>query len=520
MTHAGNIEQSKLFSEIMIQNNKRLTRAFLTIFIIANIAVTLIKVAGKGSDYLTYKDIIVQLGINGIILGLTIFFSYKFKGKKRSGYITTTGVLSALSVFQYSFYGASELFAVVFIVLALSIFYFDYRITVYTLVLIVITLTVILYFKPELIPSGPASNIIVRYIIFFMVGIGASSGAAATRLLLKIAIEKNDESIKNLMNIKDVAQGVHKTTGFLKNQSQQQDTISLKMSDIAQHQAASLEEISSSLEELSANSSSINEIAENLYQELEITVESVNDLKSVNDRVQSSSDGISESIGDITGYSKQTADYVKDTQEKFNILKNKSGEMSGFIQVINDIADQVNLLSLNASIEAARAGDAGRGFAVVADEISKLADATTKNAREIEKIIFENNKLIEESDNSIRETSLIMARLYDSIKKIEKEISEVRNFINDIGITIKTITSLNVRIHDSSKTIENSTNEQKVATGESSKTVMDIASSAQDLVKISTEISDFSKEINKISIELEDLTLKMVDNDDSELMEQ
>lgn len=510
MSSRADIEHSKLFSEVMIQNNKRVTRAFLAIFILANVAVTLIKYTGKGSAYLTYTDIALQLIVNIVILSITIILAGIYKGKKRSGYITTTGVLSALAIFQYSFYGASELFAVVFIILALSIFYFDYRITIYTLFLVLLTQTLILSLKPELVPAGPASNLLVRYIIFFMVGIGASSGAAATRMLLKIAIEKNDESIKNLLNIKEMAGGVHKTIEVLKNQTEDQDRISLKMNDIAQHQAAALEEISSSLEELSANSNSINEIAVNLYQELEITVDSVNDLKAVNDRVQVSSDEISVSIGDITGYSKETTDYVSDTHSKFKTLKIKSEEMSNFIQVINDIADKVNLLSLNASIEAARAGDAGRGFAVVADEISKLAEATAVNSKEIERIIFDNKKLIEESDESIAGTSATMVKLYDSIKKIEKEITEVRNFIDDIGTTIKTIKSLNVRIHDSSKTIENSTNEQRIATGESSRTVMDIATSAQDLVRISMEISESSKAIGGISDELDQLTEKMV----------
>lgn len=517
MTHANRIEESELFSQIMVQNNKRLIKAFIVIFFLANIAVTLIKLTGKGSEYLTYKDILVEFVVAALVISLTVVISNIYKGKKRSGYITSTGVLTALTIFQYSFYGASELFAVVYIVLALSIFYFDYKITIYTLLLVVVTQSLILYIKPELIPSGPASNLLVRYIIFFMVGIGASSGAAATRALLIIAIEKNEDSIRNLFNIKKMAEGVHKTIGLLQDQAGQLDKVALKMNDIAQHQAASLEEISSSLEELAANSNSINEIAGNLFQELEITVESVNDLRSVNDRVQTSSDEISVSIGDITGYSGTTAENVKSTQDKFSILKNKSGDMANFIKVINDIADQVNLLSLNAAIEAARAGDAGRGFAVVADEISKLADATTTNAKEIEKIIFENNKLIENSDHSITETSVLMSKLYGSIKKIEKEISEVRNFINDIGITIKTITSLNMRIHDSSKTIENSTSEQGIATAESSKTVMDIATSAQDIVKISTDISDFSREISKISSELDELTFKMVGTESMEL---
>ncbi|MFA5518240.1 MAG: chemotaxis protein, partial [Spirochaetota bacterium] len=256
MSSRVDIEQSKLFSEVLIQNNKRLIITFVVIYFLANVAVTLIKYTGKGSDYLTYTDIIIQFFVNSSVIGVTVLYANYTKGKKRSAYATVTGLLLGLIVFQYAFFGASELFAVVFIILALSIFYFDRKITIYTTIIVILTQSLVYYIKPELIPAGPASNTIVRYLIFLFVGISASSGAAASRLLLKLAIEKNDDSIKNLLNIKEMALGVHKTIEVLKNQTDDQDGISLKMNDIAQHQAAALEEISSSLEELSANSNS------------------------------------------------------------------------------------------------------------------------------------------------------------------------------------------------------------------------------------------------------------------------
>lgn len=511
MTKENNIEKTKLFSEVMIKNNNRMFGAFLAIMLIGNIAVTAIKYTGKGSDYLTYFDIIAQLAINAVLITVTYTASNIFKGRTRSAYITVTGVMLCFTVFQYSFYGANELFAVVYIVLALSVFYFDYRITIFSLFLVIVSHTILLYIKPELIPAGPKSNIIVRYIIFLIVGISASIGAAATRMLLKMAIEKNDEALRNLSGIKQVAQGVSGTIVLLRNQTDKQNEISHNMNDISQHQAVSLEEISASLEELTSNSNNISDIARLLYEELEITVSSVNDLKAVNDKVQDSSNAISASINDITAYSAKSSDHIGETEKKFNIVKIKSSEMSNFIQVINDIADQVNLLSLNASIEAARAGDAGRGFAVVAAEISKLADATTDNAKQIEKIINENQKLIDESNISIKDTARIMGSLNESIRKIKNEINEVGNLINDIGTTIKTIKNLNLRIHESSKTIENSTTEQRIATEESNQATMDVARSSQDLVTISALISESAKAITVISIELANLIDQMAE---------
>ncbi len=504
------LEKSKIFSETIIANNRRLIVAFLVIFLLANVAVTLIKVLGVGSQYLTYTDIILEFVIASAIITLTILLSRRLKGTIASGYVTIIGVVFSLLVFQYAFSGAPELFAAAYITMALSVFYFNTRITIFTLLLVMATQTAVYLLNPELLPKGATSNTLVRYICFLMVGIGASAGAGATRHLLKLAIDKQNEASGNLGNLRQLAKALMESVSVLKNRSHDQDNITLQMNDISQHQASALEEISASLEELTANSESISKIARSLYEELEITVSSVNDLKSVNDKVQESSVNINNTLTEVTEFSNISASHIQMTKEKFDTVKSKSSDMSAFVQVINDIADQVNLLSLNAAIEAARAGESGRGFAVVADEISKLADATTQNSKEIEKIIKENQSLIDQSNSQISQTAEMMNKLGGAIARIKDEIIAVGNLISDIDVTIKTIRNLNLKIHESSKTIENATAEQKLATDESSQTTADIAKSAQDIVVLSTKIADSTRTISGLSDELNAMTGDMI----------
>ena len=151
----------------------------------------------------------------------------------------------------------------------------------------------------------------------------------------------------------------------------------------------------------------------------------INKLKEEFDETLSSSDSVksdAESIGTLTGKCKGKLDNASIT---INALKDESSKIAEISGTINDIADMTALLSLNASIESARAGEHGRGFAVVAGEISKLADDSMKSAKAINDIIRMSVMRIIEASDQIEETSDIL----DDVIKI---LIENRKFLDKL----------------------------------------------------------------------------------------
>lgn len=503
----GRLAKSAIFSDIIYKNNIRLIKAFIAILVLSNISVVLIKIAGKGSQHLTYTSIFIEITAITIILSGTLFLMRKRSGTILSCYVIITSAFICLTIFQVSFPGAPELFAVNYIALALSVFYFNTWLTGYTLVMVLISQTVIFMIRPELMPGGAHSNLMTRYIVMIMTGIGAMNGAGAARQLLKLTVQKNNESIENLHSLREMVKSVFASINVLKKETSGQEEVTVSMKEISENQAAALEEITASLEELAANAEGVSATARNLYEEMNITVDEINDLKTVNDSLQGDSLHVQETLGSVLSYSGNSSSHIEKTREKFNTVQARSIEMANFISVINDIADHVNLLSLNASIEAARAGDSGRGFAVVAEQISKLADQTAFNSKEIERIINENSGLINESYMLIDESAVLTNKLHAAISGIKNQIDTAVDKINDIDMTIKTIRNLNERVHSFSRDIENSTAEQKHATEIASQTSSEIAQNAGQIVNIAHTISQSSKTLNELADNLRSLAV-------------
>ncbi|KUI98091.1 methyl-accepting chemotaxis protein [Vibrio sp. MEBiC08052] len=123
--------------------------------------------------------------------------------------------------------------------------------------------------------------------------------------------------------------------------------------------------------------------------------------------------------------SKKITSQVQETSEKIQSLNDKSKSIEEIVDTIRGIAEQTNLLALNAAIEAARAGEQGRGFAVVADEVRKLASRTAQSTEEIAKVVSETHQLMLSATTAMSEVNHIAGEGMDKISQVATVIDEI-----------------------------------------------------------------------------------------------
>jgi methyl-accepting chemotaxis protein len=278
----------------------------------------------------------------------------------------------------------------------------------------------------------------------------------------------------------------------------------ITLNDHSQNEASSMEEITATMEEISAGIDNITTNSQFQYNKL-------NDVIVLLDELSNNINTTSITIADtqklsqnITEQAKAGNKYLDLMNNSMTEITNSSNQVSNIVVIIDDISNQINLLSLNAAIEAARAGNAGRGFAVVADEISKLAEQTASSINDIETLIKKNNDEIISGMHNADNT-------FSSITEIIKSVNSIGDMMTKIIIDVErqqaTSKSVNENANDlksKSNEVRCATEEQRIAAGEILKSITNINEAIQASAMDTEQMNKSMATIAVLALELKD----------------
>lgn len=379
--------------------------------------------------------------------------------------------------------------------------------------------------------SKEAGSIITLLIIVIAASLvlSISIGLLMTRLITKpikdiqalfAETEQGDFTVKGTYQSKDelglltasfnkMVAGVRSIIETVGETSHQVASSSQELSASADESTKASEYISTTIQELAVGSDQQVESVENSRTVIKGMTEFAGRISSNAEKAAATADQTAKmslegtkAIDKVSAQMQSINETVVSLSEAFKHLTERSNEIGNITEVITSIAEQTNLLALNAAIEAARAGEQGKGFAVVADEVRKLAEQSAQSAEQITRLITIIQNDTKQTMNSVisatgevKEGLVVVHEAGGAFQKIENSITEVVTQINDVTNLVKNLTAGTSEIETAisgvkevAETAAGSTQTVSAATQEQLASMEEIAAASQILAQNAEEL--------------------------------
>ena len=318
--------------------------------------------------------------------------------------------------------------------------------------------------------------------------------------------ETNDEIGLIIEKMKELTQSLGNIVGRIRNSSDTMSANSYELNDTSSQTLAANNEISKAVEDVAEGStgmaSSISKINENLEEMSRETKDinaSVDEIKNQTAAVQDSSKIMNDKIKSMQDSSRKMDDGISAISKRIETVNKTVDKVSNIVSVIEEISGETNLLSLNASIEAARAGDAGKGFAVVAQEIRVLSDNTNTELENIKQII---SSLVEECRYCVQASGTIVednAKQKEEIKAVldefgalDEQIQKTAEKADEIEELVTAMIELNDDITKSSNSLTDVSAANAAATEEMNANIEELNAMMNGVAEMAGHMNDES----------------------------
>lgn len=315
-----------------------------------------------------------------------------------------------------------------------------------------------------------------------------------------ISVNRKSETIqKQVKEQQRIAKLIREKMDFLFSLVNSQTNMISEFNTQIQNQTSTFEEISATLEELLSSAENISRTAQDELNQ-NLTMEgAINNYRDIKNETRTKLDQAISEMSQLVSEIDLSKEKLKLVENSLRAMKEDSVQIKETTEVIIDIADKINMLSLNASIEAARAGDFGRGFA---DEIGKLAQQTTDSIKNINSVMEHNSRNTLDGVTKIQDATNIILDLIKSIVENSKTIGVLKEYIITEDGFISEITQQMIKNIELAKNTDSATSEQKIAIESTTKAMELMNEVLANMVDGINQISVTSQKISESAEEL------------------